>query len=33
MLSFVTGLLLHTVTRDRREMKMLAYLSYPLYEG
>ena len=33
MLSFVTGLVLDTVTRDRREMKMLAYLSYPLYEG
>ncbi len=33
MLSFVTGLVLDTVTRGRREMKMLAYLSYPFYEG
>jgi glycosyltransferase involved in cell wall biosynthesis len=33
MLSFVTGLILDTVTRGRREMKMLAYLSYPFYEG
>lgn len=32
MLSFVTGLILDTVTRGRREMKMLAYLSYPFYD-
>ena len=31
MLSFVTGLVLDTVTRGRREMKVLAYLSYPFY--
>lgn len=30
-LSFVTGLILDTVTRGRREMKMLAYLSYPAF--
>ncbi len=33
MLSFVTGLILDTVTRGRREMKMLAYLSYPFHEA
>lgn len=32
VLSFVTGLVLDTVTRGRREMKMLAYLSYPFYK-
>jgi len=33
VLSFVTGLVLDTVTRGRRETKMLAYLSYPFYAG
>ena len=33
VLSFVTGLVLDTVTRGRRETKMLAYLSYPFYLG
>jgi len=28
-LSFVTGLILDTVTRGRREMRRLAYLSIP----
>jgi hypothetical protein len=28
-LSFVTGLILDTVTRGRREIKALSYLSYP----
>lgn len=32
VLSLVTGLILDTVTRGRREMKMLSYLSYPLYQ-
>lgn len=31
-LSFVTGLILDTVTRGRREVKMLAYLSHPAYD-
>ena len=31
VLSLVTGLILDTVTRGRREMKMLAYLSYPFH--
>jgi spore maturation protein SpmA len=30
-LSFVTGLILDTVTRGRREMRRLAYLSIPPY--
>ena len=30
-LSFVTGLILDTVTRGRREAKMLAYLNHPIY--
>ncbi len=32
-LSFITGLVLDTVTRGRREMKALAYLSYPFFES
>jgi len=32
-LSFVAGLVLDTVTRGRREAKMLAYLNYPIYVG
>jgi glycosyltransferase involved in cell wall biosynthesis len=32
-LSFITGLILDTVTRGRREMKALAYLSYPFFES
>jgi hypothetical protein len=31
--SFVTGLILDTVTRGRRQIKALAYLSYPLFES
>jgi len=31
VLSFVTGLVLDTVTRGRREMKMLAYLNHPFF--
>jgi len=30
-LSFMTGLVLDTVTRGRREMKMLAYLAHPFF--
>ena len=30
-LSFVTGMVLDTVTRGRREMKLLAYLSHPAF--
>lgn len=33
MLSIVTGLILDTVTRGRRELKALMYLSYPLFKG
>jgi hypothetical protein len=29
VLSLSSGLILDTVTRGRREMKLLAYLSYP----
>lgn len=32
-LSFVTGLVLDTVTRGRREAKMLAYLAHAFYRG
>ena len=32
-LSFVTGLVLDTVSRGRRETKMLAYLHYPIFDG
>jgi hypothetical protein len=32
-LSFITGLILDTVTRGRRETKALAYLSYPFFES
>jgi hypothetical protein len=31
-LSFVTGMILDTVTRGRREIKMLAYLSQPIFQ-
>ena len=32
ILSFTTGLILDTVTRGRREAKMLAYLQYSIYQ-
>lgn len=32
-LSFITGLILDTVTRGRRELKALSYLSYPFYQS
>ena len=33
ILSFTTGLILDTVTRGRREAKMLAYLQYNIYHS
>ncbi len=32
-LSFMTGIILDTVTRGRKEMRMLAYLNHPIYSS